>query len=93
MGVVFGVVYHELVVKEDMPRLATADKARIKRAIEEKLMSEPEVFGKPLRCSLKGYRKLRVGDCRVIFKIREETVKILYIGHRLVVYRDVEKRI
>lgn len=92
MGVVFGVAYHELVVKDDMPRLATVDKARIKKAIEEKLMHEPEVFGKPLRRSLKGYRKLRVGDYRIIFRIEKQLVKIFCIGHRSVVYKHIEHR-
>ena len=87
MGVIFDIVYHEAVVKEDIPRLSKTDKARIKKSIEEKLSIAPEAFGKPLRRSLKGYRKLRVGDFRVIFRIDGRTVKILVIGHRSIVYR------
>ena len=34
---------------------------KIKNAIENKLTTQLEVFGKPLRRSLKGYRSLRVG--------------------------------
>ncbi len=93
MGVIFEVLYHESVVNEDLPRIATADKIRIRRAIEEKLIYQPEVFGKPLRRSLKGYRKLRVGDYRVIFSIEKQVIKIFYIGHRSVVYKKVEQRI
>lgn len=93
MGVIFSIVYHESVVKEDIPRLSSVYKQRIKQAIEKKLTSEPEAFGKPLRRSLKGYRKLRVGDYRVIFRIEKQSVKVFYIGHRSIVYHEVDKRI
>ncbi len=92
MGVIFEIIYHELVVADDISRLSKIDKIRIKQAIGEKLVYLPEVFGKPLRRSLKGYRKLRVGDYRVIFSIQNQTVKIFCIGHRSVVYRDVLRR-
>lgn len=93
MGVNFDIVYHYLVVKEDIPKLSTADKKKIKKAIEDKLTSSPEIFGKPLRRSLKGYRKLRIGDYRVIYRIENKKVKILCIGHRSVVYQKIDKRI
>ena len=92
MGVIFDIVYHELVVGKDIPRLLQTDKARVKKAIEEKLASAPEVFGKPLRRSLKGYRKLRVGDFRVIFRIENQTAKIFIIGHRSTVYKIASQR-
>ena len=84
----FVIRYHQQVVKEDIPVLPKKVRARIQKAIEEKLVTRPEVFGKPLRRSLKGYRKLRVGDYRVIFRIDERTVKIFVIRHRSVVYED-----
>lgn len=92
MGVNFEILYHPLVVKEDMPKLGNADKNNIRKAIENKLTTNPETFGKPLRRSLKGYRKLRVGDYRVIYRIESEKVKIFYIGHRSIVYKKAEKR-
>jgi mRNA-degrading endonuclease RelE of RelBE toxin-antitoxin system len=36
---------------------------QIKRAIEERLAIDPVKLGKPLRYSLCGLRRLRVGDC------------------------------
>lgn len=89
----FEIQYRDLVVKEDIPQLAAAMKKRIKSAIQEKLTSFPQNFGKPLRRSMKGYRKLRVGDYRVIFSIENTTVKILVIKHRSVVYKHAAKRI
>ncbi|OGG37412.1 addiction module antitoxin RelB [Candidatus Jorgensenbacteria bacterium GWA1_54_12] len=88
-GSEFSVQYHPAVIREDIPRLPATWRTRIKRAIKEKLTVAPEVFGKPLRRSLKGYRKLRVGDYRVIFKMSGKSVKILVIQHRSVVYRNI----
>ena len=90
---IFEIIYHELVIKEDISKLDNTTKQRIKNSIEKKLVSRPEVFGKPLRKSIKGYRKLRVGDYRVIFKIEEKTVKIFAIQHRSEVYKNAKKRI
>lgn len=89
----FELRYHELAVKEDIPRLSSEWKTKVKRAIENRLTTLPEIYGKPLRQSLKGYRKLRVGDYRVIFKIEKGAVKILIIEHRSVVYKIVRQRI
>jgi len=60
----------------------------IKKAIEKKLTVDPIAFGKPLRYSLKGYRRLRVGDYRVIYKIIEDRVLVLIIDidHRKDIY-------
>lgn len=93
MGVNFDIVYHPDVVKIDILKLSNLDKNRIKKAIEDKLTTSPEIFGKPLRRSLKGYRKLRVGDYRTIYQIEGKKVKIFYIGHRSIVYKKAEKRI
>ncbi len=51
----------------------------------------PEIeFGKPLQYSLKGLRRLRVGDYRMIFKIEEDDkiVFVVKIGHRREVYES-----
>lgn len=84
--------YHSK-VKEDIKQLDLAVRDRIRLAIEQKLTKQPETFGLPLRRSLKGYRKLRVGDYRVVFKIEEQSVIILGILHRSVVYKFSQKRI
>lgn len=89
----FAIVYSASVVKEDIPKLSQAIKQQIQRAIETKLITYPEHFGKPLRRSLKGYRKLRVGDYRVIFRIDGSVVKIFVIQHRSVVYNVSDQRL
>lgn len=92
MGLGYEVMYHELVLHEDLPGITKTWKQKIKHAIEAKLMTDPIAYGKPLRRSLAGYRKLRVGDYRVIFKVEGAVVKILMIKHRSVVYDVVEGR-
>lgn len=89
----FAIEYHEAVVKLDIPKLSSDQKERIKIAIEEKLLLAPDIFGKPLRRSLKGYRKLRVGDYRVVFRIEHRTIKVLVIEHRSRVYIKVSGRL
>ncbi len=88
----FEIEYLKDVQRIDIPALSKREKLHIKSAIENKLATDPEVFGKPLRRSLKGYRKLRVGDYRVIFRIQENTVKIIAIAHRSIVYKRFTSR-
>ena len=80
-------------VRKDIPALALEWKKKIRRAIEERLTTKPDLYGKPLRRSLKGYRKLRVGDYRIIFRIENKVVKVFVIQHRSRVYMTAEKRI
>lgn len=89
----YQILYQEEVVKQDLPRIGSSAKARIRVAIENKLASSPEIYGKPLRRSLKNYRKLRVGDFRVIFRIEGQNVKIFVIWHRSKVYAIADKRL
>lgn len=62
-------------------------KDRIRRAIEDRLILDPIKFGEPLRRSLSGFRKLRVGDYRITCQIHAQTVRIQKIGHRKEVYK------
>lgn len=93
MGIEFAILYHPDVAKKDIPKLGNTGKFKIKKAIEEKLVLHPEMFGKPLRRSLKGYRKLRIGDFRVIYRIENKKVKIFCIAHRSMVYEKSNKRL
>ncbi|MEI6805447.1 MAG: type II toxin-antitoxin system RelE/ParE family toxin [Myxococcaceae bacterium] len=80
--------YQEEVVVRHIPELPTSMKLLIKRAIEERLTVDPIGLGKPLRYSLKGHRRLRVGDYRVVYKIdvQASTVLVVAIKHRKDVY-------
>lgn len=88
----YEIAYHPSVVRDDIPSLDLTTKRRIKSSIEEKLVTQPELFGIPLRQSLKGHRKLRVGDYRVVFRIAGKQVLVIAIIHRSTVYREAERR-
>lgn len=87
----FELVYHPE-VQEDIARLDGRLKKRIKAAIESRLAVSPHQYGEPLRKTLKGYWKLRVGDYRVVFKVSGNEVWILGIIHRKKVYEKIGKR-
>lgn len=84
----YTIQYHPLVVRQDIPKLDAVIRRRIKDAIEQKLTTDPEIFGVPLRRSLRGYRKLRVGDYRVVFRVSGASVYVLAVMHRSVVYNQ-----
>lgn len=75
-------------VKVDLASISKPNKEQIRKAIEKKLGTDPIEFGRPLQYSLKGLRRLRVANYRIIFKIEEEdkTILIVKIGHRREVY-------
>ena len=89
----FTIIYHQDVGKIDLPKINKNVKIRIKKAIEERLMTEPTKYGKLLRRSLKGYWKLRVGDYRIVYKTKNEEIFIFRIIHRKKIYRDINNRI
>lgn len=86
-------IYDPRVRSEDLPNLPKSVNLRIKKAIELRLMTRPELYGKPLRSTLKNNRKLRVGDYRVIYRIQKNKVIIWAIGHRSAIYAIALKRL
>lgn len=89
----YKIAYHPLVIKEDINCLPANMRDRIREAIEQRILRDPLQAGKPLRQSLKGHRKMRVGDYRIIYRLEQNLVIILKIGHRKDVYEKVWKRI
>ncbi len=84
----YTVEYLDKVTKDDIPALPSTMKKLIKKAIEERLIIDPIGFGKPLRYALRGHRRLRVGDYRIVYRIEQEllTVVIVAIKHRKDIY-------
>lgn len=84
------VKYHPEVRAKDLPSIPKNIQARIRKAIEQRLLADPILTGKPLRQSLRGHRKMRAGDYRVIYRIIEDqnTVLVLIIGNR----KEVKER-
>ena len=79
--------------EDDLPDIPANLHTRIARSIDGRLTSEPMRYGVPLRGTLKGYWKLRVGDYRVVFKVAGREVWILTILHRRDVYDAVVARL
>jgi mRNA interferase RelE/StbE len=88
----FRISYHKEAVKDDIPALPAAVKVRVKSAIETKLATYPDKFAVPLRRTLRGYWKLRVGDYRVVFEFDRSTIIVLAIGHRKNIYDRMKSR-
>ena len=89
----YKILLKEEVISEDIPKLPKNIKLRIQKTIEQKISTSPELFGKPLRSPLHYYKKIRVGDYRIIFKIKNKTeCIILGIRHRKDIYPETEKR-
>jgi mRNA interferase RelE/StbE len=88
----FLLVYHKMVA-EDGAGLNADIRKRLAKAIQQRLTSHPESYGKPLRGSLAGYWTLRVGDYRVVYRIIKQEVWIYGIINRKCVYDEVMKRL
>ncbi len=82
--------YVDSVLSDDLPSLPKSAKDIIKRAIEARLTTAPQQYGKPLRYAWAGHRRLRVADYRVIYRIDEpnKTVYVVAIGIRRDIYED-----
>ncbi len=80
------------VVGEDLVQLPTNIRARIIRAIESRLTTEPTRYGIRLRQSLVGLWKIRVGDYRIVYEIEGKKVTIWAIRHRKNVYDEATRR-
>lgn len=79
--------YHPKVKSEDIPGLSSHIAVRIEKAIRNRLMINPIKYGFYLRGTLSGYRKLRVGDWRIIYRIVDKEIRIIAIGNRKDVYK------
>jgi mRNA interferase RelE/StbE len=85
-------VYHHE-IPHDLAEIPVNIKGRIRKALEMRLLIDPIGYGVPLRKSLHGHRKLRVGDYRIIYRIHGKEIIILKIGHRKNVYSKISVRL
>ena len=79
----WAVIYHPG-VENDLKRVGPSAARRILRAIDTKLTRAPMQFGAPLSGNLSEFRKLRIGDYRVVYQVTETsvTVYVLAVGPR-----------
>ena len=82
----FSIRIKESAAKE-LRRVAKTDRTRIVAAID-RLVETPHL-GAALKGDLRGLRRLRVGDYRVVYEIRDEELVVLVVrvAHRRDAYR------
>ena len=75
-GVSFSVRIKESAAKE-LRRVAKPDRMRMVAAIDR--LAETPYFGTALKGGLKGLRRIRVGDYRVLYEIRQNELVVLVV--------------
>ena len=78
---------------EDLRALDSREVRRVLDAIGTRLATSPEMYGKPMGGRLAGLRRVRVGDLRVVYRVRPDVVEVLIIQMRKSVYSDLGKRL
>ena len=72
--------------------LLPPDTKRKVRAALTAVLDEPTI-GDPLRDRLRGYRRIRIGRWRVVYRERARLVEILAMGPRATVYEELLARL
>ena len=72
---------------KELKRVARKDRTRIVAAIDR--LAENPFLGNALKGGMRGLRRLRVGDYRVLYEVREDLLVVLVVSvsHRREVYR------
>ena len=90
------VIYHPEVTG-DLESLGRAEAARVMRVIDERIrQGEPDKIGKPLHGSLAGYRRLRTGHIRIVYRVNMDMIEVIVVAvgmrRELEVYSKAERR-
>ena len=82
----FSIQIKESAAKE-LRRVARPDRARIVGAIDR--LAETPHLGAALKGDLRGLRRVRVGDYRVVYEVRDDELLVLVVrvAHRRDAYR------
>ena len=90
------IIYH-VSVDDDLKSIGPSAAKRIIKTIDKKLTTDPEKYGSQLSNNLKNFRKLRIGDYRVVYQVssRKVIVFVLAVGPRRdkEIYQSANKRI
>lgn len=93
---IWEIIYHKE-VDADLESVGPSAAKRIMQVIDKKLTQNPEKFGMPLSKNLKNFRKLRIGDFRVVYQVfnKKVIVFVLAVGPRRdkEIYRSASNRI
>lgn len=75
--------------EKDLAKLDRTEAGRIVRFLRERVAPDPMASGKPLKGQLREFWRYRIGDYRVLARIRNDRLLVLVvrIGHRKNVYK------
>ncbi len=74
-------VYYHPEVQDDFRRLGRVEARNIQTVIGQRLVNgEPDKAGKPLHGALAGYRRLRTGPTRIIYRVDKRKIEILVVA-------------
>ena len=87
-------IIHRAEVMEDFSGIPANMRDRIVRAIETRLGTAPDRYGKRLGKDLSGLWRLRVGDYRVVYELdpAEHLVRVWCVLGRRGVYPEIQRR-
>ncbi len=90
---IYNAIWHEDALK-DLQKLDRLDAKKIVEKVKIHLLLDPTKFSVPLKGTLKGFYRYRVGNYRVIYAIdfKEREILVLFINHRKDIYRKTGKR-
>ena len=92
----WNVIYHPEVTS-DLESLGRVQAARVLRVIDERIrQGEPDKIGKPLHGSLAGYRRLRTGNLRIVYRVNMDMIEVIVVAvgvrRELEVYSKAQRR-
>jgi mRNA interferase RelE/StbE len=68
-------------VQNDLRELGRVESRNLMAVINGRIIhGEPDKSGKPLHDSLAGYRRMRTGDTRIVYRVEKGKVEILIIA-------------
>jgi len=76
---IWAVFYHPS-VENDMKSVGPSVARRIMGTIDTKLTKAPLDFGIPLSGNLTNFRKLRIGDYRVVYQVHKNEVMVFVLA-------------
>ena len=84
-------------VQNDLRELGRVEARNLLAVIESRIVNgKPDKAGKPLHGALAGYRRMRTGDTRIVYRIDKGKIEILIISVGMrrddVVYEKAGKR-
>ncbi len=84
----YDVIWHEGSV-EDLKKLDSKTAKKIINKVKNYLTQDPIKLGTHLKGSLKGFRRYRIGEYRIIYAIdhAEKKMIILNVNHRKKIYK------